>query len=219
MTIQQIYRFDESNNLMHRIAANSISICLLVRPEGQASIDTYIRDIHNLYHVVDIPTLRFIFKNIYSLLETPNRMPPGQIVLIVSVFAAAAYFWPLPDSKSGAASGLQEAHRTTSFWTETARALINRCIHFDYISLEVVQGIIILLSVVGSLEGPSHKFRGLLNQGLVVAQELKLHISDYENTGEAEDQVQKEIRRRVWWYLATTDWYACRFQFSMFFIH
>ena len=150
-----------------------------------------------------------MLENLYFLLDTPNQIPPGQVALIVSVFAAAAYFLPPFDDKTRASSPVQEAHYTTSFCAETARALINRCVYFDYVSLEVLQAIIILSGVVGGLEGPSYKYRCLLNQALTMAQELKLHVNDHIHTGCIVDQVQKEVQRRVWWYLATTDWFVC----------
>lgn len=77
--------------------------------------------------------------------------------------------------------------------------------------LECIQGIIVLFFVLCSLGGVSSRARCLVAQSITMARELALHSIDYPGNSSAANSVRTnivrtEIGRRVWWYLAATDW-------------
>lgn len=198
---------DVSGGLMKHLGRDlpAIKVLLPPRSEGQVLTARYINDIQPFYQILHTPYLCSILDNLYSHLHEPDQIPLGDLVLIVSVFAAVVYYWPFLDDFNEAMLSPQLS-RGTRFWIDTARMLIGHFTGLNFTSTTFVQALVILSSVVGSLEGPTLEYRSLFNQAVCMAQDMRFHIIDHACTDHTRDQVHTEIQRRVWWYLASTDW-------------
>jgi hypothetical protein len=70
---------------------------------------------------------------------------------------------------------------------------------------------LVLQFLINHIEALSPRFRVLLAEALAVSRTLGLHLIDSATTGGAPlqgsaDPVTREMKRRVWWYLTSTDW-------------
>lgn len=72
---------------------------------------------------------------------------------------------------------------------------------------------IVISFVLYNLEGLSTKYRYLVSTAITAARELSLHRIDHQpNAASSEtqrdDSIQTEMSRRLWWFLAATEWYV-----------
>lgn len=183
-----------------------LSVVLPALEEAHALFDKYTRDVDHFYHIIHAPSLQKTIHSLYSQVHVPDQIPLGQLVLVLCVLVSATNFWTEVDTDLDPRSTTDSVTRAGSVWTDSALRLIHYCQRAGHDSLEALQGITILAAVVGSIEGASHRHRCLLNHALTMARVLKLHTSDHPEGPGAASPVEAEVRRRVWWYLASTDW-------------
>ena len=84
--------------------------------------------------------------------------------------------------------------------------------NFGSSSLEQVKASLILGFTMLRKEGLSARSRWLNHTATIVARELSLHVLDSSKekgrrSESPEDEIQLEMKRRVWWHLAASDWY------------
>ncbi|KAJ9150594.1 hypothetical protein NKR19_g5203 [Coniochaeta hoffmannii] len=56
------------------------------------------------------------------------------------------------------------------------------------------------------MEGCSNRYRYLHNRALTVARAISLHLIDAPGQGTDDNDPLTEVKRRVWWHIASTDW-------------
>ncbi len=76
------------------------------------------------------------------------------------------------------------------------------------VSIEGIQGIIIASFVLANFEGFSRRARSLCSMAILLARELGLHCLDHPSNANSANSAQAEMGRRVWWYLAASDWFV-----------
>jgi hypothetical protein len=59
-----------------------------------------------------------------------------------------------------------------------------------------------------NLAGLSKKYWLLHSTSITLARDLSIHVLDYPARSKSRSLIENEIKRRLWWYLATTDWYV-----------
>lgn len=98
------------------------------------------------------------------------------------------------------------------FWLRTALDVLEHVRRSAPASVETVQAAIIMTFLIYHIEGSSPKIRALMATTLTTAKDLGMHRIDDPATSRAEqtqaEVIDKEIKRRIWWHLASTDWYA-----------
>lgn len=99
-----------------------------------------------------------------------------------------------------------EGERQSSLWTKATQDLVDACHRSMCLSLEAVQGIVIILFILGNAEGCSYRYRFLVNLALMMSRELGLHRIDHPNHASTFNKIEAEVGRRMWWYLVASDW-------------
>ena len=148
-----------------------------------------------------------ILEGVYTALEKHGQIEIGQVILAFGVFAAATHSWVASDSDRGLFVSAAEAHEQSYVWIRAAVDLFELSQRSTSVSMEGVQGIIIIAFVIGNSEGFSRRCRSLFPQAIWAAQELGLHRIDHPSNMNSANTVRAEIGRRVWWHLCATDWY------------
>ncbi|KAL4873659.1 hypothetical protein BDV12DRAFT_51062 [Aspergillus spectabilis] len=178
--------------------------------ESRCLVEKYIADLTCLLHVVHIPSLKAMVSQVYQELRLQISPRPSYVALLMSIIATTLYSWASRDSGPWLSLTAEDMNRCAHTWLKATLALLEYSQTLDG-SLEEIQARIITSSIVCNLEGVSPRYRGLILSAITRARESRLHRLDHEDgstTGNhsSGDMVEAEIGRRVWWYLAVTDW-------------
>lgn len=176
--------------------------------EARILLEKYIQDIDHVHHVVHCPSLLSILDEVYACLNQQGRVKPGTMILLLSIFASSSHSWVRRDNERGLFSTAAEANSQSSLWIKATEDVLDIGHRTECVSIEGIQGIIIVSFVLGNLEGISRRCRSLYNMALLLARELGLHCLDHPSYTHLANSAQAEIGRRVWWYLAASDWLA-----------
>jgi hypothetical protein len=168
-------------------------------------LEKFIRISHHLPYVTHIPSLPAVLKQVYTDLNQQRETQLGRVIFLLSIFAISTYSWLQKDCACGLFSTYTDANNQVSLWVKAAEDVLDIASRPTKATIEIVQGTILLGSVVAHLEGP-RRFRKLLVKSIALAQELRLHRIDHPSYAEPTNTIQAEIGRRVWWYLCATDW-------------
>jgi hypothetical protein len=147
-----------------------------------------------------------VLEEVYSNLGQHGHIEIGQVILALGVFAAATHSWVSADSERGLFASAGEAHEQSHMWIRATVDLFELSHQSTSISIEGVQGVILIAFVIGNSEGFSRRCRSLFPQAIWAARELGLHRIDHPSSATSADSLQAEISRRVWWYLCSSDW-------------
>lgn len=142
---------------------------------------------------------------------------PGQAALVLSLFALAAYFYQ-PFAHSEVATTEKDAHHLCKLLSRGALDVLDYSRRNTSGTLEDVQAYILMSLVTYHLDGFSARGRLLSTTALSIARELRLHQLDAENESSATENetdprslVDREVKRRVFWHIVSTDWCAMCF--------
>jgi hypothetical protein len=137
-----------------------------------------------------------------------GHLKPGEMILLLNIFASSTHSWEKRDCERGLFTSFQEAKRQWPLWIKAAEDILDIAQRTTRISVEGIQGIILSSFVWGNFEGFSRRFRGLYNTAIFLARELGLHYIDHPSSTGIKSTIDAEIGRRVWYYIAASDWYV-----------
>lgn len=197
-----------SSNSSHTSTKTESSRCVWLPQYSEAKIllEKYIQDLDHIHHVVHCPSLPSILDEVYASLNQQSQVKAGAIVLLLSIFASSSHSWVRRDCDRGLFSTAAEANCQPPLWIKATEDVLDIGHRTACVSVEGIQGIIIVSFVLGNLEGISRRCRSLYNMALLLARELGLHRLDHPSYAHVAKSVQAEIGRRVWWYLVASDW-------------
>ncbi|KAB8239309.1 Zn(II)2Cys6 transcription factor [Aspergillus alliaceus] len=175
-----------SNGISFSVISIRQGLTAIVSEYSLASwlLERYTEYIAYIHYVVHIPSSRLLLEDAYKQLSLGSSPEPGHVALLLSIFASTAY--------------MLEAKAADSLFLNQANAV--SC------SIEDVQAAIILSFIIFNIEGFSSRFRTTSSSALIMARDLSLHRIDADTFRDNEDPVQIEIKRRIWWHMAATDW-------------
>ena len=177
---------------------------------GLQLFERYAEQLEPLQHLLHIPTARRSIKLLYEHLKMGERVEANQTVLLLTVMTSIASYWGLSDCSSSIFGAMQTTINVAVMWLRTALDVLEHVRRSAPASLETVQASIITIFLIYHIEGFSPKIRAIVYATLAVAKDLGLHRTDdpsYLRQQEVQmDIVETEVRRRVWWHLASTDW-------------
>jgi hypothetical protein len=175
---------------------------------------SYESDVDYLCHILHIPTVRSLIKTFYMKIHKGESVLPGQAALLLSIFALAAYFYE-PSNNSEVATTKEDAVHLSKILSRGALDVLDNSRRNTSGTLEDVQAYIFMSFVTYHLDGFSARGRLLSTAALAIARELGLHRLDADNelsVGKNEisgrSLIEREVKRRVFWQIASTDWYA-----------
>jgi len=197
-------------------------IWLPSRTAAVALYDEYRNNGNFILRVTYEPHVRQTITDIYDSLASGQRPRLGSAALLLSICAMAAFLWT-PSTSSSSASDLAQrpslfpdeeaAVQAFRLWRRHVWTLLDRTWRDSTPTLESIQANMILGDIFYSTEGCSTRMRHLHACAVSDARELCLHLVDIGTSSRREpavdeDPVTKEIQRRVWWFITSTDWYA-----------
>jgi len=169
-------------------------------------LEKYIRDMDHVHHVVHTPSLPAVLDDVYESLSKQGRVDPGNIILLLAIFASCTHSWVQEDCQRGVFATSEEANGQPQLWIKAIEDVLDVSHRTTRVSIEGIQGMCIASFVMLSMEGFSRRPRSFFNTCFLLARELGLHVLDHPSNAGSAKTVQTEIGRRVWWYLVATDW-------------
>ncbi|RVX75295.1 hypothetical protein B0A52_00648 [Exophiala mesophila] len=191
-------------------------IWLPCRSEAESLVEQYLNNVSYIHHIVHPPRVRNEVRKLYTDLESQCQPDLGSAILFLSLLASVTYLLDTEDSDTELSPAATEASDETLSWIRITLTVLNQFQSSNLCSLQSLQAIIITSFLVGNIEGIAQRFRTLIATALAMARELGLHRIDHgEGNGTteppAQNMVDVEVGRRVWWHLTATDWLLTRY--------
>jgi len=172
---------------------------------------SYESNVDHLCHILHLPTMQSLMKTFYLRINQNRPVSPGQAALLVSIFAIGAYFHQ-PSPHSEVATSSQDANHLYKILSRGALDILDHSRRTTSGILEDVQASILMSFVAYHLDGFAAGGRLLLTTAAALARGLRLHRLDADTESAAENEasgrllIEREVKRRVFWHIATTDW-------------
>lgn len=184
------------------------SIWMMPQEQAMALLQHYLDHVYPLLPIIHGPTSRDLIRKFYDGMSR-GAVTPHVAVLILGMSAISAYFWQPDTGHHACFASFKEASEASYVWQDwAADILANTPKELGSCTLEEVQAWTLLSFIVQNVEGCSYRFRFLHHCSLTAARELLIHVVDSPRADPNEDRVTRELKRRIWWYIAATDWYA-----------
>jgi hypothetical protein len=149
--------------------------------------------------------------NAYQQLRQGEKIRLSTAAFVLSFCAASAFFWDR-EFPSGFEFLSQENAATCSHtWRASAFDLLDQSQRADQDPqpLDIIIARLILADLVYNMEGISARFRYNQSAARAAAYEMGLHLIDLpDRVVDQDTNADRETKRRVWWYLASTDWWV-----------
>ncbi|KAE9363025.1 hypothetical protein N431DRAFT_489964 [Stipitochalara longipes BDJ] len=188
---------------------NNTIIIIPVYKVATLLFQSYESNVDHLCHILHLPTIRSLIKTFYLSINQNESVLPGQAALLVSIFAIGAYFYQ-PADGSEVATTSQDANHLYKILSRGALDILDYSRRNTSGTLEDVQASILMSFVAYHLDGFSAGGRGLLTTAAAIAKGLRFHRLDADNESSDETSarllIDREVKRRVFWHIATTDW-------------
>lgn len=192
--------------------SNNYSIPLPLYNEALILLQAYEFTVDHVCKVLHIPTVRSLMATWYLALEEGQSVAKGQASLLLAVFALTTFFYHAPYHGQLIKSE-SDSTCVSRVFTKAALDVLDHCRRTGSGSLEEVQAYILVATVIFYTDGFSARGRALMSTAIATARDLHLHRLDTtdisvpdKRTGAQSDTVDLEIKRRVFWYLASTEW-------------
>ena len=186
------------------------NVWLPAQDEAVLLFENYVKNIDYIQHVVYPPLVHIILDDVYTRIVEHQPVGSSHVALLLSIFASAAYYWTSRSDYVSLFFTLQEANQASLLWSKAALDVLEHSRRTTSGSIEDVQATIILSFLALNLEGFSARSRSLMTTALVTARNLGLHMLDAQNEerqGHTRERgIEVEVKRRVWWHIAATDW-------------
>ncbi|CAD0112146.1 unnamed protein product [Aureobasidium uvarum] len=196
-------------------------ICLPGREEAHILFQSFAKSLGSWYHIYHKQTIEMLLDKTCYQIACGNVPDLSHAALLLSIFASGAYFLAFTSSGCVLADP-QVANQLSVNWKQNALDMLD---HIERVStpttVEQVQATIIMSLVIQNFEGMynvitemailsikglSKKYWLLHSTSITLARDLSIHVLDHPGRPKASGLVENEVKRRVWWYLATTDW-------------
>ena len=188
------------------------NISLPTHDVAVAFLDAYATHLDSVQHILHIDSTRQMLDDTYARLENGEDIDPGALCLILGICAGVGFYWTVGSSSGDALFDDHEtARRVSAVWAKHSLYAMEQ-LHLGTAehSLEAVQSMVMLTFLFYHMEGFTSRVRLMHSSAITIAMSLGLHKTDAPNllsppTNQT-DIVDKEVRRKVWWHLACTDW-------------
>ncbi|KUI65772.1 hypothetical protein VM1G_01373 [Cytospora mali] len=159
-----------------------------------------------IVHTLHIPTVHTMVHDLYVQLRKGQEVDLGAAALVFSFSAAAAFFWDKDFPSAFNFLIADNAAAQSRAWQGVAFDLLDKCQRPALYSLDAIQAMLVLADLIYNMEGLSSRFRYLHSGARAAAYELRLHLIDFPGHESSDSEFLREMKRRIWWYLAATDW-------------
>lgn len=152
------------------------------------------------------PLVQAMIEDVYTQLRQGHKISLGSAALILSISAASACVWDddFPPSYNFASE--VDAAAQCVVWRCAAWDLLDQAQRASLNSVDAIQARLILADVLYNIEGTTSRFRYIQSCARAAAYEIRLHLTDLPGNTSTDTPVLREMKRRLWWYIAATDW-------------
>lgn len=188
-------------------------IWIPLREEARILADKYIADVDHFHHIIHLPGLYDMISALYDKVEAGIMPDIGSMILLLCLSATATYSWSFEDDVRRLFTSAAEARSHSMMWIKASLDVIDYGARIASISIEAIQGMVILFLAFCNLEGLSTRARGLLMKSIGMARDLGLHRLDSPSMLSERIKmgtIRAEIGRRTWWFLVATDWWVSK---------
>lgn len=202
-----------------RLRAPRRCVYLPLYRETTVFVGTFLNTVSSFYHIVHHPTVLTLVTNVYDSVQRQQGagLALGDILLVLSMIATGTYLYSPPTSRFNGSptvsifASRDDAARQTPYWIQAALYVLEAVVRGRAPpTLSAVQGVVMLSFLISNVEGVGFRYRYIVSTALLLGRELGLHCIDQEHTGSPfsalTTPVERELGRRTWWYLASTDW-------------
>ena len=159
--------------------------------------------------ILHVPTLRALIESFYVHVAQFQAIPIGEAALVLSVLAVSAFFTPQL-GESAATSADTPAALSKVLAAYTLRVL-DHSRRTTSGSLEDIQAYTLMSYIDFHHHGYSPKSRLHIGVAMLLSRDLGLHRTDadpdvLDSTLTPRARLDKELRRRAFWYLASAEW-------------
>ncbi|OJJ46592.1 hypothetical protein ASPZODRAFT_132665 [Penicilliopsis zonata CBS 506.65] len=210
-TCNRLETLAASADIIHRPVlereGSRLAVQLPALPVARVLFEQYVHTADCLHREIHIPSTRALMETTYTELMVGNPVPDETLAFFLAIFASSAFYNPNEEDTGYSSSSSTSTAATTSTtsitvrWREAAIAYIIGRQGVVSPSMITLQCLSILLYLLWDAEGQSAEFHAL--RGLAYAQAIQLGI--HRDT-HSPNPVETELRRRLWWHLASTDW-------------
>ncbi|KAI1822465.1 hypothetical protein F4861DRAFT_388345 [Xylaria intraflava] len=180
---------------------------MMTREEALQLLHDFCENPFHLLPIIYEPTVRSLINTFYAELEQGNEGDPTAAALILSIASTSASFFSNNPRTNGMFASTKVATEASLVWRQTALDILDNSRFSADRSLEECQARTILAYVVSNVEGCSARYRFLHSCSIALARDMSLHLIDSATTAKVSDDLPtREIKRRLWWHLVSTDW-------------
>lgn len=168
-------------------------------------------NVHYLHPVIDALAVRRMMEAVYTDPGERVYKESAHIALILSIFASTGYLWSTQANDELLVFSTPKAATTaSSAWTDAALDVADYSRRTSPGSIENIQATIIIEYLIYNNNGFSATCRLLHSSTITMARDLSLHRIDIphrrKTTDSKENITEDETKRRIWWFVASTDW-------------
>jgi len=199
--------------MIEQICTNMESPSTILLPSKDQAIELfrcYVEHLDALQHVILVPSVREMIDRQYIALENNDRVEYSHLALILATLASITVYWGQNESAQLLFEPCEKALPLAMYWLRCSLDLLEHIWRNMAPDLETIQTTIIVVFMIYHTEGISSRARLLQATGIANARSIGLHTTDAASNDRScssqDDIVQTELRRRVWWHLASTDW-------------
>lgn len=188
-------------------AESPYAVWLPARQDALDLLQDYVDNCLHLTRIIYEVAARSLFVDVYELLVQGRTVPNNTMALLLCICATSAFHWsPNASQRSIKFASGDEAAQCSFVWRKVVWDLLLDSRKDGALSLEGVQATMLLEAMVYNVEGVTSRYRLLLSASLAGCRDLSLHLTDSPSCNAKDDAATKEIKRRVWWYNASSDW-------------
>ena len=187
-------------------------IWLPLREETRYLTQRYFLDINYFGHIIHMPTLKAKIEKLYDDLDAGRPPQKDVVLLLLSLIANVCFQWSPSEDARCHFIDASVANTQAVSWIKAGMDVTDHVQRLALASIECVQGMAVLFFVTFMMEGFSRRGGHMMSCAINMARNLGLHTIDKTGSGlgraltQEMSPVQKEIGRRIMWYLAATDW-------------
>lgn len=200
-------------------------ICLPEREEARILFQTFAKSLGSWYHIYHKRTVGVLLDKTYYQIACGHNPGLSQVALLLSIFASGAYFQASTAWPESVFSEPRVANQLSMNWKQNTLDIMD---HIERsttpTTMEQLQATIIMSLMIQNYEGMlngyakdiailnskglSKKYWLLHSTSITLARDLSIHVLDHPRRARSNDLVENEVKRRIWWYITTTDWYV-----------
>lgn len=190
---------------------------LAIFPDYKVAVSlfqSYESSVEPMCSILHIPTARSMMKSFYLTFMQGGAVLPGRAALILSILSLGAIFCQNCENSEVTTCDRDAVHLSKAL-SKGALDVLDYSRRNTSGSLEDIQAHLLMSFATFQLDGFSARGRILLMDAISIARDLGLHRldADLESSIESENDVRHfidhEVKRRVFWYIASTEWYEC----------